>query len=347
MKRIIVNVSKKYDVFIGNGILTASISLIREVVKTSRVAIITDDIVDKLYADCLQSDLLKQGFKAIKFVFKNGEEYKKIETLSEILEFLAEKNFKRNDAVIALGGGVVGDISGLAAAMYMRGINFIQIPTTLLSMVDASIGGKTAIDLKHGKNLAGAFWQPRLVICDCDIVRHLPDDIFEEGMAEVIKCGAIREYDIIKSVLDNSVMVNLESIIESCIKLKRDVVEADEFETKGVRKILNAGHTVAHSIEKLSNYTISHGLAVGTGLVLEAKLAKNLGILKDDSEEILENCVRKYNLLVDVSYNIESFIKAMKSDKKNSDDKISFMLPESLGNYKEYKLEASDLLSCL
>ena len=164
MKRITVNVSKKYDVLIGNGILADADLLIKEVTKTRKVALITDDIVEKLFCKSLQSDLQNRGFEVDKFVFKNGESSKNIETLSAILEFLAENNFKRNDTIIAMGGGVVGDISGLAAAMYMRGIGFIQIPTTLLAMVDASIGGKTAIDLKHGKNLAGAFWQPNLVI---------------------------------------------------------------------------------------------------------------------------------------------------------------------------------------
>lgn len=347
MKNLTVNISKKYDVVLGYSLLDSTINYIKEIVSGKKLAIITDDIVDNLYSDKIDKNLKKNNFEISKFVFRNGESSKNINTLSDILEFLAECNFKRNDIIIALGGGVVGDITGLAASLYMRGIKFIQIPTTLLAMVDASIGGKTAIDLKNGKNLAGAFWQPSLVICDCEIIRNLPDRLFAEGMAEVIKCGAIRKTEIIDYVLNNRVKEYLEEIIEACISLKRDVVEADEFETKGIRQILNVGHTVAHAIEKTSNYTVSHGLAVGTGLVIEANIAKQIGILKDDTDIILKECVDKYNLYLKQDYDIESFVNAMKNDKKNNDKKIVFMLPEKIGKYKEYKLSEQEIKTIL
>jgi 3-dehydroquinate synthase len=318
-------------------------SLLKEVIGSNKTAIITDDIVDKLYSKSLIEELKANGFETYKYVFSNGEESKNINTLSDILEFLAENNFKRNNSLIALGGGVVGDITGLSAAIYMRGINFIQIPTTLLAMVDASIGGKTAIDLKHGKNLAGAFWQPSLVICDSNIIKELPEDIFSEGMAEVIKCGAIRENSIIDFVLNNKVKENIENIIEACISLKRDVVEQDEYETKGIRQILNVGHTFAHAIEKLSNFKITHGKAVGTGLVIEAKIAKCLDILKDNTDEIIKACVDKYSLYQNEDYEISSLIKAMKNDKKNNDNKITFVLPRKLNDYTKISIDENEL----
>ncbi len=347
MKKITVNISKKYDVVLGYSLLDSIENLIGEITSFKKSVIITDDIVNKLYAPQLELNLKKNGFETYKYVFTNGEKSKSINTLSDILEFLAEHNFKRNDFLIALGGGVVGDITGLAASLYMRGIGFVQIPTTLLAMVDASIGGKTAIDLKHGKNLAGAFWQPSLVICDCETIRKLPQELLAEGMAEGIKCGAIKKNEILNYVLNNKVKENLEAIIEACINLKRDVVEEDEFETKGIRQILNVGHTVAHAIEKTSNYTVSHGLAVGTGLVIEANIAKQIGILKDDTDNILKECVDKYNLYLKQDYDIESFVNAMKNDKKNNDKKIVFMLPEKIGKYKEYKLSEQETKTIL
>lgn len=232
----------------------------------------------KLYLDELASSLSVYGFEATVYVFTNGERSKNMHVLSEILEFLASDNYRRNDTIIALGGGVVGDIAGMAAALYMRGISVIQIPTTLLAAVDSSVGGKTAIDLKGGKNLAGVFWQPSMVICDVDIIEKLPDGLFAEGMAEVIKCDIIKNLSIIDYIEAGTIKSHLDGMIYDCISLKKDIVEQDEFDIKGMRNILNVGHTVAHAIEKLSGYTISHGKAVGTGMIIEAQLANYLGI---------------------------------------------------------------------
>lgn len=347
MNRIEVNVSKKYDILIEFGILKDVGRRIKEYVDTSNLIIVSDDIVYNKYGNILEESLGKEGFKFNSFVFKNGEQSKNIKTLSDILEFFASNGIKRRDCVIALGGGVVGDITGLAAALYMRGISIIQIPTTLISMVDSSIGGKTAIDLKSGKNLAGAFWQPLVVLCDPQIICDLPDDLFSEGMGEVIKCNEIRDLNILSFIEKDSVKENIEEIIIECLTLKRDIVEMDELDVKGIRNKLNVGHTVAHSIEKCSEYTIPHGFAVGTGIILEAKISKKLGICQQNLVERLEFAVNKYGLLLDLPYSKEILIENMKNDKKNNDARIVFELPKTFGQIEEVKLSVKELENLL
>ena len=347
MKTVHLNVSKSYDILLDGGLVNRVDDLIKPFCKDRSIAIITDDIVDRLYGDNLLKRLKENGYYVIKFAFPNGEVSKNIYTLSNILEFLAENNFKRNDYLIALGGGVVGDIAGFAASAYMRGVNFIQIPTTLLSMVDASVGGKTAIDLKAGKNLAGAFWQPSLVICDTDIIKNLPDEIFREGMGEVLKYDVIDDLGILQYVYKNRIKDNLNSIILECIQSKQRIVEKDEYETKGVRKLLNVGHTFAHGLEKLSSYGISHGTAVGTGLVWEAGISYKLGMCSLEVFETIKNAVQKWQLLIGFEFDFKELVEAMKKDKKNDDSMISFMLPLQLGNCVEKKIVDVDLLSIL
>ena len=214
-------------------------------------------------------------------------------------------------------------------------------------MVDASIGGKTAIDLKAGKNLAGSFWQPSLVICDVDIVETLPQDIFTEGMGEVIKYDVIGNYGICDKVQRELIKENLESIIISCIGSKKQIVEEDEFETSGVRKLLNVGHTVAHGIESMSNYSIPHGFAVGTGLVWEAAISYLKSICGIDVFKIIRETIVKAGLMVEISYNLDDFVDSMKKDKKNDDNCISFLLPIEFGRCKEYKITDAELVELL
>jgi len=347
MNKIHVDASKEYDILLDKGLINRIGELINPINKSKRVAIITDDIVNTLYGDKVSQSIEFQGFSVDRFVFPNGEKSKNIDTLSDILEFLAKIGFRRNDMLIALGGGVVGDITGLAAAIYMRGISFVQIPTTLLSVVDSSIGGKTAINLRYGKNLTGAFWQPLMVICDIDIIRNLPDGLFAEGMAEVIKCDVIRGMNIIEHVENHSVLDNLDKIIENCIILKRDIVQQDEFETMGIRNILNVGHTIAHGIEKLSNYSISHGKAVGTGLVWESMLASELGLCDDKYVQKIRRAVHTYSLYMSVTYNLDTLIDAMVTDKKNTDSRVTFMLPTTDKVCVERKLCINELKELL
>lgn len=339
MEQIRVNVSKPYDVYIGKGLINNIAELIAPVLMGHQIAIITDDIVAELYLSTVEQQLCKISNKVCSFSFSNGEQSKNINTLSDILEFLAENHMRRNDAVIALGGGVVGDITGLAAAMYMRGISVIQIPTTLLAAVDSSVGGKTAINLQNGKNLAGTFWQPDMVVCDVSIIETLPDRIFNEGMAEVIKCSVIKELPIIEWIKKDALKQNLDRVIYECIRLKGDVVEQDEYDTKGIRNILNVGHTYAHAIEKLSDYQISHGQAVGTGLVAEAMLSQRLGLCDENTVCEIQKAVAQCGLIVDIPWETEEIVAVMKKDKKNRDSKITFELPSMLGKCMEYRVD--------
>lgn len=343
MNIIEVVVSKKYNVLIGKGLISKVGELINPICKSNRITIVTDDKVDLLYSNEVSQALEKQNFLVDRFVFKNGEKSKNIKTLSNLLEFSIGKGLRRNDMLIALGGGVVGDVTGLAASLYMRGISFVQIPTTLLSMVDASIGGKTAINLKHGKNLVGTFWQPSLVICDTDIIRSMPSGLFSEGMAEVIKCDVIQDLNILDHIKNHSVTENIDKIIEKCISLKRDIVQRDEYDTMGVRNLLNAGHTIAHGIEKLSKYSISHGKAVGTGLLWESLIAYELGICDLNLIEKIIYAIKYYNLFVPLKNSINNLLEAMLSDKKNTDSRVTFILPTSEGVCIEKKINVGEL----
>ena len=348
MNIININTRESYDCIVGEGLISLVPSLINDLTLSSNIALITDDIVDKLYADSLFNDLKKnRKLKTVKLVIKSGEKSKNKETLFNILEFLGDNNFNRNDYLIALGGGVVGDIVGLSSALYMRGINYIQIPTTLLSMVDSAIGGKTGIDLKSGKNLVGAFKEPKMVICDINIIKDLPSSIFKEGMAEVIKCDIIGNLGIKDNILKNEIKENIESIINKCLYLKKDIVEKDEFETNGLRKVLNLGHTISHSIEAISNYSISHGKAVGMGLLIESKISYELGIINKETLDEIINILKISDLIFDLKYDIDELISFMKNDKKNNDELISFILIESFGNIKEIKLNEKELKNIL
>lgn len=347
MKEILVNVSKPYKVLISEDIIQSVPDLVSPICRSKRVAIITDDIVDALYGTYIQNLLQDAGYEAYKYVFPNGEKSKNLSTLSSILEFLAVNKIRRNDTLIAVGGGVVGDIAGFAAAVHMRGINVIQIPTTLLAMVDSSVGGKTAVDLENGKNLAGAFWQPAMVICDTTIAKGLPSTIFSEGMAEVIKCNVIKELPIIDYIEKKMLYEHLPSVIESCIELKRDIVEKDEFDIEGIRNILNVGHTIAHAIEKLSGYGISHGTAVGYGIYMEAQIANKMGLCDQKMVSRIEYAVKEYNLVCNIPWSGRTIAEAMKADKKNRDSDIVFELPSRIVECHEYKLSINEISSLI
>lgn len=347
METIHVSASRNYDVLLGPGLIEDLPRLVEPLCNGKRIGIITDDTVNSLYAAKVAESFDISGYTIYKYVIPYGESSKNIQTLSRILEYFASCHFTRKDIFVSIGGGVVGDITGLAAALYMRGIQFAQVPTTLLSMVDASVGGKTAVDLNAGKNLIGAFWQPSLVIADTQIVANLPADIFAEGMAEVIKSDLIANAGIVKMIQLGTVKNSLDQIVFSCIKMKRDVVERDEFETLGLRKVLNMGHTVAHAIEKLSDYSVSHGVAVATGLVWEAQIASKLGICGRKMVEEIKEAVDSYHLYYDVPYSAESMVEAMKSDKKNEDSRIDFVFPITYGKWEERKMEQHALIDII
>lgn len=342
MRTFEVNCSKQYNVYFEKGLIQGIKGFLSNSFKGHNILIIADDNVDPLYSDIVLNQLA-DNYTVKKLVLKHGEETKNIDNLYHILTYLAQNRFKRNDLIIALGGGVIGDISGLSASLYMRGIDFLQIPTTLLAMVDASIGGKTAIDLPEGKNLVGSFYQPLMVICDPDIIRKLPEPIFNEGMAEVIKYNVIDKNRIIEYVNNDLLEDKLEEVIEKCIEIKTEIVSKDEFEKTGLRRLLNAGHTFAHALENISNYSISHGRAVGTGLVYEAALANYLGYCEESTLSQIAQAVCRFDLLLKFDYDFDDLVDYMKADKKNDSGLISFILPERLGKCREIKMELSEL----
>lgn len=342
MKTVEVDAAVRYNIVIDKGILPKSGDMIKEVTSAERMAVITDDTVDKLYSDVVMKSLSDAGFETFKFVFPHGEKSKNISTFSSILEFLAESGLTRTDALVALGGGVVGDVAGFAAASYLRGIDFIQIPTTLLACVDSSVGGKTAIDLKAGKNLAGAFYQPKLVIADFETLSTLTDGIFADGMAEVIKYGVIFDKAFFEFLRDNEAKDNLEYVITRCVELKRDIVNADEKE-KGVRALLNFGHTVGHAIEKCSGYKIPHGSAVAVGMVIISRAAYKCSFCDENYADIIASLNKKYSLPVSADFSASELSSAAMADKKRAGDKIKLIIPEALGNCVIKSVPTSEL----
>lgn len=323
-----VNVGKGYNIYIGKGLLESTGELALEVIKPCTAAIISDDKVDALYADRLTVSLEGAGFKVIKYVFPNGEASKNSATFVSILEFLAKNKLGRTDVIFALGGGVVGDMAGFAAACYLRGIRFVQIPTTLLAAVDSSVGGKTGIDLEAGKNLAGAFYQPEIVICDPMLLDTLDKAVFADGLAEAIKYGAI--YDAHMLDLTSADLLDVEAIIKRSAEIKAAVVEKDEKES-GIRQILNFGHTFGHAVEKCSNYTISHGSAVAIGMAIISRACEKLGRIEVSYRERIEDILKKNSLPTRTGFDADALFEAMLSDKKRRNDNITLVLPKIPG----------------
>lgn len=344
MERIRIDASKSYEVIIGGGILDHLGGLLAPLVKGKNVAVISDDVTSRLFGERAISSLEAAGFAVSEFSFKNGEDSKNAETYIKILEFLAASGLTRADTVVALGGGVVGDMSGFAAASFLRGVNFVQVPTTLLSAVDSSVGGKTAINLSAGKNLAGAFYQPSLVLCDTDIINGLPKEIFSEGMAEVIKYGAIGSEKVLE-LCHKGAKENISELIALCVSMKRDIVMRDEFD-KGDRQLLNLGHTPAHAIEKLSNFKISHGRAVAIGMVMMARSAEETKLCEEGvSEELIALC-EKYSLPTKCPFDVADMAEAAMSDKKRGAGKITLVLPEKRGKSSLFKVNDNEVGRC-
>jgi len=339
MKTIKITASKNYDVNIGTGILDDAGSMIRKAVGGQTAAIVTDDNVGALYGDRLTSSLEENGYHVIRYVFPHGEVSKNAEVFLSLINFLAEEKLSRTDVVIALGGGVPGDIAGFAASCYMRGIRFVQVPTTLLAAVDSSVGGKTAVNLPAGKNLLGSFYQPNLVICDVSLLSTLPSDVFKDGCAEVIKYGVIADRLLFKSLETpvNEHFVNsrascshLEDVIFRCVEIKRDIVTEDEFES-GIRRLLNFGHTIGHAIELLSEYKVSHGNAIAAGMVIETRAAVRMGICSALYLNDILDMLLLYGLPVDTRFSAEELTGACISDKKRKGDSITMVLPVETG----------------
>lgn len=342
MKKIRINASSSYDVIIGDGLLTQLGAYTNDIIGKCKLCIVTDDKVDSLYSALAESSLKAVGYEINKFVIKNGEASKNTTNLISLLEFLAERRYTRADTIVALGGGVVGDLAGFAAAIYLRGIRFIQVPTTLLAAVDSSVGGKTAVDIKAGKNLVGAFHQPSLVLCDVRTLDTLEDNIFTDGCAEVIKYSIINDSDMFGR-LKLGVKNNLENIIADCVSHKAEIVEQDEFD-RGSRQLLNLGHTVGHAVELCSDFSISHGSAVAIGTVVITRAAVALGFsTQKDIDEII-SIFKQVGLPTECPYSAELLFNAATADKKRDGDSITLIVPFGIGNCKPYKIPVCELL---
>ncbi len=327
------------EITIRSGALPNAGAIISKTLKPGLAAIISDDNVMPLYGSALERSLKDAGWRVVRHTFPHGEENKTIGTYAQMLDFLAQARLTRTDAVVALGGGVTGDMAGFAAATYLRGVKLVQVPTTLLACVDSSVGGKTAVDLPAGKNLAGAFYQPHAVVIDPEALRTLPDEIFRDGMAEVIKHGAIRDADLFRRL--PGVRGDLDGIVARNVAIKRSVVEQDERDT-GIRQILNFGHTFAHAIEKLSDYETSHGSAVAMGMAIMARACARRGLCADVARDELIGMIRTFGLPTTCPYGAADMFDVMLSDKKRAGDKITLVVLREIGCCELYPTTLSE-----
>ena len=342
MRSVTVKTSATYEVLIGSGLLQKAGKAVKEVISPCKAAIVTDSTVVHLYEETVRKSLTEAGFSVCTFVFPTGEASKNIHTLSHLLEFLAKEEMTRTDMIVALGGGVTGDLAGFGAAVYLRGIPFVQIPTTFLAAIDSSVGGKTAVDLEAGKNLAGAFYQPKLVLCDTDVLQTLPEVVFADGIAEALKYGVLGDAALFEKIAGGDFRQDLEKIIETCVSMKRDVVEEDEFDT-GKRQLLNLGHTFGHAIEQKSHFQMTHGHAVAIGMHLIAKAAEAKGIAEKGTAAAIAKALEQNQLPKETTFSPAEVAEGTLRDKKRRGGTISFVFPKKIGDCEIVKIPVEEV----
>ena len=326
------------EIHIENGLLSRAAAVIGETFSPSRIHIVSDSTVAPLYLQKLEQQFT---LPVTHTVIPAGEEHKRLATVEGIYHDLLANGMTRKDLIVALGGGVVGDITGFAAATFLRGVSLCQIPTTLLAQVDSSVGGKTGVDMPEGKNLVGAFYQPRLVLIDPSVLTTLPEQTFADGMAEVVKYGYISNRDILDMVSAPDYKQNIESIICECVKIKRDVVTIDEHDT-GLRMILNFGHTIGHAAERLGNYVdLTHGQAVAVGMVAAMRLSAFLG--NEDLTGRLIEILKHIGLPTELNYDREDIYRSLLSDKKKFGATVNFILVREPGRAEITPIDAEKL----
>ncbi len=346
MKKINVNLGKdSYEILIGSDLIQSLGSYVKDVFKGKKILIITDDNLEKLYIDDVNDLLTKSGYEVNVFTFPHGEESKTLETAQKAYEKLVDMKFSRSDLIVAFGGGVVGDLAGFVAATYLRGVKFVQVPTSLLAQVDSSVGGKVAVDLPQGKNLVGAFYQPKLVVIDCTLLKTLPMKFFKDGLGEVIKYSFIKDrvlYEKLASFKNyNDLFANINEIIYTCCDIKRQIVENDQYDT-GERMILNFGHTLGHAIEKVYGFSeVTHGEGVCIGMNLITKLSETKGLTSVGTSAKLDCLLRKYHLPYTIDLRKkQQMYDAMGVDKKNLGGSLNLILISEIG---ESFIHPSDL----
>ena len=350
-KEIRVNTVPAYTVTIGPGLLKDCGPRLREVIPPCHMAVVTDSTVGPLYLETVTESLKAAGYAVSAYEFPAGEESKNVSTLSDILEFLAKERLTRSDCLIALGGGVAGDMAGFAAAVYLRGIRYVQLPTPLLAAVDSSVGGKVAVDLEAGKNLAGAFYQPRLVLMDPDTLDTLDDDTFAGGMAEVVKYGCIWDAEFFDFLTARpsreSLMADIEHILYTSCDIKRKVVIEDELDT-GLRMILNFGHTLGHAYELAGHYVEwSHGEAGAAGNWAPGKLGGSPGGTPPGPPRRVGGGLASLGLPTLIHCTAEEYAAAIGLDKKGAGSDITLILLDQMGHAVPHKMPKARLIRLL
>jgi len=385
MQTVTVHASRQYDVVIGQGLLqqagrriAAAIGCavpddmipetagpgtgadlkgegrkpgpkaagLQEPTRGKTAMLVSDDRVYALYGETVRTSLENAGFRVLDFVFPHGEASKNLQTYGALLGRMCAGHMSRTDVVAALGGGVTGDLAGFAAATYQRGTGFVQIPTSLLAAVDSSVGGKTAVDLPEGKNQAGCFYQPSLVLCDTNTLDTLPEEEYKNGCAEIIKYGMIGDRDFFFTLLKSPVREHYEDVIARCVAMKRDVVEQDEFDT-GLRMLLNFGHTFGHAVEACSAYSVPHGQAVAIGMASIARAACRFGFCTGDVPETVGKILDAYGLPTELPYRAQALADAALSDKKAQGGSIRLIVPAEIGRCLIEKVSREDLTQWL
>lgn len=341
-----INTDRPYDVVVENGALAQVGTLVSPLFAPgSKAMVISETNVFPLYGEQVMTSLAAAGFEAHSFVFPAGEPSKQLSTVAEMYAALATDGFTRSDFIVTLGGGVAGDMGGFAAATFLRGIDFVQIPTSLLAQVDASVGGKTGVDLPEGKNLVGAFHQPRLVISDPQTLATLPDEYFTDGMGEVVKYGCIQDPALFEALEAGTALNHLDDMIRRCITCKKVLVEEDTAD-KGSRMILNFGHTFGHAIEKLTNFSsISHGRAVAIGMVLAAEVGESLRITPAGMAERIRGVLQSYELPTECPFDFASIMEAAALDKKTFGKQLNLILLEGISKARVQPVDRTHLAS--
>lgn len=334
-----------YPIYIDRGILPRAGEYVSQFFHGKRIMIISDDNVFPLYGQTLTDSLAESGYECHSLVLPHGEPTKSFDSLPGIYAALLQAKMTRRDLVVALGGGVIGDLAGFAAASFLRGVKLLQIPTSLLAQVDSSVGGKVAVDLPQGKNLVGAFFHPKMVLIDPDVLDTLPAHFISDGMGEVIKYGCIKDAELFRTLCAHTSFEDLKSdlvsIIARCVDIKRVVVEADQFDT-GERMLLNFGHTLAHTIEQYYHYEReSHGEAVGIGMYHITKISEEMGLTEAGCAEQIRHALEIYGLPVSCGLPIESLTEAITLDKKNLNGKLNVVLLREIGDSYVYPTDVS------
>ena len=342
MTTVHISASREYDVLIERGLIDRIGEETRKLSAKGRAVVVSGETVFPLYGPRVVFSLEQAGFDVLTFIHPSGESAKSLSVYGKLLNFLCSSHISSTDSLFALGGGVTGDLTGFAAATYLRGIKYIQIPTTLLAAVDSSVGGKTAINLDSAKNQAGCFYQPAAVFCDCDTLSSLPPEQYRCGCAEIIKYGILGDRSLFHSISETPIKLREESVISRCVEIKSQIVNEDEFD-KGKRRLLNLGHTFAHAIEKNSAFSITHGDAVAIGTAVIARAAVQMNICSEETCNSIISLLRQYDLPTETSYTVPQLLEAVQSDKKIAGGKLHLIVPEEIGQCRIIPVQPDEI----